>query len=710
MKRISLFSVAAATLVWLTSVNAFSQDNLLITGWADDNHYLLQTYDELNSGILLSVDIRSGKSTSFKQSPSFRSRLARSLPGGYTPDMDVTIDDDQQSAVIGRDNDLFYYRDGFTELKRLTDDPSVEVNAKFSADGTKVAYTRNNDLYVYDIKADREIRLTNDASDVVYNGYASWVYMEEILGRASNFAAFWWSPDGNRIAYLRTDESEVPLFFLTRLDESDGVHGLLEITRYPKAGDPTPAVRMGIAEIATAKTIWVKTDPDVDQYIAWPFWTPDSRSLAIQVINRDQNNLNIILADAATGEYSSIYEEKHKTWVDFREDIEVLSNGSGFIMRSYRNGWENLYHVLWDGRIVQLTDFKFRVTSIDRIDEKNETIYFTATGTESADSHSFRIGFNGDDLFQMTNGAGTHTVSISPGGNYYIDTWSSVTSRGAIVAYDKRGRKIRDIHILSHPGENSQVTEMIRIKTSDNLFDMPVTITYPPRFDKTKKYPVIFTIYGGPDSRNVYNRWMGESSWYAMNGIVTIKVDHRGSGHFGKEGLDYMYRSLGKWEILDYQDAVKWLRNQSWVDAERIGITGSSYGGYLTCLALTKGSGYWTHGFASSAVTDWRLYDNIYTERFMDTPADNTEGYKQGSALNFVNDYKGKLYLTHGDIDDNVHMQNSVYLISKLQDEGKLFEFMLYPGERHGKAGMKGLHWRNEEYNFWLKNFYDKYE
>jgi dipeptidyl-peptidase-4 len=230
---------------------------------------------------------------------------------------------------------------------------------------------------------------------------------------------------------------------------------------------------------------------------------------------------------------------------------------------------------------------------------------------------------------------------------------------------------------------------------------MPAILTYPLNFDPSKKYPVVFTIYGGPDSKNVIDRWQGNNpSWYAQNGIITFTVDHRGSGQFGKKGLDYLYRSLGKWEILDYEDAVKWLRAKPFVDSTRIGITGSSYGGYMTCLALTKGAGYWTHGFAGSSVTDWRLYDDVYTERYMDTPQDNPEGYKDGSTLTFVKNYKGKLYLTHGDMDDNVHMQNSIYLISRLEDEGKVFEFMLYPEGRHGWGGAKATHSRNEANNF----------
>ncbi|MBA4322968.1 MAG: S9 family peptidase, partial [Odoribacter sp.] len=593
-------------------------------------------------------------------------------------------------------------------------DKVQKVNLTFSPDGMKVAYTKKKDLYVFDLLINKEIRLTTDASEKVYNGYASWVYMEEILGRSSRYSAFWFSPDGNKIAYLRTDESDVPVFTLNRLDEADGVHGLLEVVPYPKPGDPNPKVKMGIADIASAKTTWVKTDYNVDQYIAWPFWTPDSKKLAIQVLNRDQNDMKFILADTATGDYTRIYSETRKSWVEFFEDIYVMKNGTGFIVRSYRSDWDNLYYYGWDGKMIaQITNFDWKVVSIDRVDEDAKIVYFTGTGPESTDNHFFRVGLDGKNLSQITNGAGSHNISISPKGSYFIDTWNNITTPGSIIAFDKKAKMVKEIHKFEQPAfdpaKNSKA-EFMKILTSDGLFNMPAIITYPVNFDETKKYPVIFAIYGGPNYKNITaNRWQGSNvSWNAQNGIITFTVDHRGSGQFGRKGLDYIYRCLGKWEILDYADAVKWLRAKPFVDSTKIGITGTSYGGYMACLALTKGADFWTHGFGNSSVTDWRLYDNVYTERYMDTPQDNPEGYKDGSALTFAKNYKGKLYFTHGDMDDNVHFQNSIYLISRLEDEGKSFQFMLYPNGRHGWGGAKSTHSRAEANKFWLSNFFGK--
>jgi len=646
-----------------------------VIGWADESHYLIKSVEADKSPVIKSVDIISGKGVIVPPVKSERELLSDALPPGSVINPSDVLSPDANGVVLIRENDLLYFSACDGKILRLTNDKPDEINTRFSPDGKKIAYTKNMDLYVYDLIAKRESRLTFDASEKIYNGYASWVYMEEILGRASRYAAFWWSPDGSKIAYLRTDDSDVPVFTLNRLDEADGIHGRIEATPYPKPGDPNPKVKMGIADIGSGETVWIKTDYNIDQYIAWPFWTPDSKHLAIQVINRDQNNLQIILADAFSGDFKQIYSENNKTWIEFREDIYVLQNGSGFIIRSYKSGWENLYYYGWDGRLIsQLTDLDFRVNSIERVDEDLRVVYFTATGSGSADNHFFKVGMDGKNLKQITKGDGDHSVSISPKGSYFIDSWNSINSQGSIVAYDKKGKQLREIFKFEQPTYDSllhQKSEFVYIPTSDGLFNMPAIITYPLNFDPSKKYPVIFMIYGGPDSKNVNNQWQGLTpSWYARNGIIVFTVDHRGSGHFGKRGLDYLYRSLGKWEILDYADAVKWLLAKPFTDSTRMGIAGSSYGGYMTCLALTKGADYWTHGFAGSSVTDYRLYDNVYTERFMDTPEDNPEGYKEGSALTYAEKLKGKLYIVHGDMDDNVHMQNSIYLISKLQDCG----------------------------------------
>jgi dipeptidyl-peptidase 4 len=689
------------------------QSQFAVTGWADDSHYLFRTYDENKNLVTKSVDVRTGKSKIVFPEISPRDLISKLLPEGTTLSVNDVISPDSKNAILIKDNDLWFFTSSDKQVKRLTNDKSSEVNVRFSPDGRKIAYTKNKDLYYIDLTSGIETRLTNDASARIYNGYSSWVYYEEILERPSKYAAFWWSPDGNRIAYLRTDETDVPVFTLNRLDEPDGLHGLIEAVPYPLPGDPNPKVKMGVADLASRLTTWIKTDYNVDQYIAWPFWTPDSKKLAVQIVNRDQTELKIILADPATGDFTTMYSETRKTWVNFFEDIYVMNDGSGYIVRSYRNDWENLYLCGWDGRMIrQLTNLDFMITSIDHVDETAGTIYFYATGPESTESHLFRAGLDGKNLVQLTAGHGTHNAIVSPSGTYIVDTWSSVTDPGSIRLTDKKGKVIREIYNFNgqivDQSKNSKA-EMVKILTSDGLFNMPAIITYPLNFDPSRKYPVVFTIYGGPGAKNVSDSWSGNTpSWYAQNDIITFTVDHRGSGQFGMKGMDWLYRNLGKWEIADYSDAVKWLRKKPFVDSTRIGITGTSYGGYMTCLAMTKGAGFWTHGVAGMPVTDYRLYDNVYTERYMDTPNDNPDGYKETSVLTYIRDFSGKLLLYHADMDDNVHMQNSIYFISRMQDEGKDFEFMLYPDGRHGWGGPKATYVKNAANNFWLKVFFGK--
>jgi len=689
--------------------------------WIDDSRMLIRLYDgeqkpvAVSEGNLVTVEYncKTGKTVKIGEYRTEMQLLTEILPEGVNPSPDMAVSSDRKSVVITRDNDLWYFTAGNREGKKLTDDSEREMNARFAPGDRKLAYTKNKDLYYYDLDSGEETRLTFDATDRIYNGWASWVYMEEILGRGSRYAAFWWSPDAGKIAYLQTDDNPVPLYYLNALETTDGTHGRMEITPYPKPGDANPKVKMGVADLSTGKTTWVKTDADTDQYIAWPSWTPDSRKLMVQILNRDQNDMKFILADVTTGGFTEVYRETRPTWVDFFEDLYVMKDGSGFIVRSYRDDWYNLYYYGWDGSLKsRITDFDWKVTELVRVDEARKEVYFNGTGPDPLENHLYRVRLDGTQLLQVTSGEGYHTATVSPGGSWFVDTWSSLGEPGGIKLIDRKGKAVRTIYseeIPVYDASKHQKTELVRIKTSDGLFDMPALITFPVNFDPSGKYPVIFTIYGGPDAGSIRNRWQGlQPRWYAENGIVTISVDHRGSGTFGKKGLDYMHRSLGKWEISDYSDAVKWLRQQSWADASRMGITGGSYGGYVTCMALTSGSDYWTHGIADYSVTDWRLYDNVYTERYMDTPEDNPEGYEKGSAITYAGNLKGNLLIRHGDMDDNVHMQNSIWLITTLQDLNKPFEMMIYPGERHGWGGPKRVFMTNEGNSFWLRNFFGK--
>lgn len=678
-----------------------------LQGWFDDEHYLMQKRDATTSAIV-KVDTKTGEETIVLDFNLINPNLDEAE---LTAEENIGITKDYTGLLFYDDNDLFFYSVTKNKVTRLTENKDEEKNPMLSPDGKKVAFTRNRDLYVIDVESAKETRLTNDASEVVYNGYASWVYMEEIIGRSLNYRAFWWAPNSEMIAFLRFDDTPVPKFPLYK---ADGVHGELEWEHYPKPGDPNPLVKMGIAHINTSKIVWIDEDENADQYTAWPFWTPDSKELFYQVLNRDQNDLQILSANPETGKNRMVYQEKSNSWVEFFEDIYILKNNKGFILRSELDGWRHLYYYDMNGKLKkQLTNGQWNVSEIVLVEEKNERIYFEANKGNRLETHLFAVDFNGKNLEQLTKIAGTHNVNVSPAGKYFYDTYSDANTPQKLEVFDSKGKLVKNISDrktkLFDEYKLGKV-ELFDIKTEDG-FELPAMWILPTDFDLNKKYPVLFSVYGGPgvtDVKNSFASFFLDRYFISQNGIIYFVVDHRGSAYFGKQGKDYLHRNLGKWEINDYSEAVKWLKTKSFVDTTKIGITGGSYGGYVTCMALTLGADYFTHGIAEYSVTDWHLYDNVYTERYMDTPEQNPEGYKFGSALTHADKYKGLLRITHGTLDDNVHMQNTIQLVDKLTTLDKHFELMLYPNERHGVGFPKWKHAQREYVQFWFKNFLGK--
>jgi dipeptidyl-peptidase-4 len=435
-------------------------------------------------------------------------------------------------------------------------------------------------------------------------------------------------------------------------------------------------------------------------------------------MNRDQNDLKFYSIDLSNGSKKEVYDEKQNTWIDLDENdrITFLPSGKGSIVKSDKDGWENLYYYDMNGRLVnQITTGNFWGTSIIKIDENAGLIYFKARKENSARFDFYKTELNGKGLTRLSFGEFSHDqVSVSPNSSYFITTYSNLNTPPVMALVSTKGKMIREI--ASSKGSafdnyNLPKTELTHVKSADGLFDLPVVITYPVNFDPNKKYPVLISIYGGPNAGTVYDRWRAAGSvmqWWAQEGLVQVSFDNRSSGHFGKKGLNYIYRQLGKYEIEDYMACGRWLKTQSWIDSNKLCITGGSFGGYMTCMALTYGADVFSYGVANSSVTDWQFYDTHYTERFMDTPKDNPDGYKSTSVITYANKYKGLLRIIHGTSDDNVHMQNSLVLISKLEDLKKHFEFMAYPGERHGIQGLKGLHNRLEAYKFYYQYLLEK--
>jgi dipeptidyl-peptidase 4 len=733
MKRntLLLLILLAATVIWADNLKKLELEQVVLNkgeslynslprlrGWADDNHYF-----QYRDNKLLKVHARTGKTTVMQDVNQHKILLEKQFNPLYAASK---LADFSRFLFLKNNRAyLFITKEGkLTEVLKVPQSEGKIKNITLSPDGKKAAYTVNGDLYCVDFgdgdqskNASKISRLTTDGSIEILNGYASWVYYEEILGRGSRYKAFWWSPDSKRIAFMRFDQTDVPEFMIYR---AKGVYGYHEKLRYPKAGFPNPTVKIGIADIVTGNLQWIDYKDPEDHYLAFPAWNASADKLYFQWMNRGQDHLKIMCYQLNSKNLRLIYEEKQDAWVDFLSgnDFNQLNNGD-FIFRSSRDGWYHIYHLTADGQLSQLTRGEWTVTSIKCINRKKKHIYFTAHKEVSTDTDLYRIDFKGKSMKRLTDKRGTHSVQVSPSGRYFIDRYSALNVPTRLELRTNRGKLIRtlgDSYSAVIEKYQKVKAELFRIKTEDG-FRLPATWYLPPNLDKTdsnKKYPVVISIYGGPDSSIVSNSY-GSSYrrglkrlYLAQQGIIVMYVDNRASGHFGKKGMAMIHRYLGKWELYDYIQAVKYLETLPFVDKEKIGIVGHSYGGYMTALALTKGADYFDYGISGSPVTDWRLYDSVYTERYMDTPQENPEGYKKSSTMNYVDQYKGAMRLTHGTMDDNVHPQNSIQLLESILETGNTVEFMLYPGSRHGIGGKKRREYTLSNINFWLKHFFNR--
>ncbi len=649
-------------------------------GWADNTHY----YTVGDRGAV-AINIKNGKTTLYK------------IPAEKIAKEEVKI----------KDGYICYYDETGAE-KQLGKASGTEKNPTVSPDHKQIAFTRDNNLFTVSIETGAEKQLTFDGTDLIMNGYASWVYYEEILGRAGNYRAFWWSPDSRTLIFFRSDDTNVPMF---PIYSSEGQHGFLELTRYPKAGDPNPEVRIGFVSIDNGNTVWADFDPRDDQYFGQPFWTPDGRQLWMQWMNREQDNLKIYNIDIATGSKKEVYDEHQSTWIDWIEDIRFVSDG--FLMVRDYEGWEHIYYHGLDGKFkARLTGGTPWGTKFVKVDEKGKTVYFTTRGEVSTRHDFYSATFDGKKQKRLSFGDYSFDkILLSPDNKHYIADFSNAatpTRRAVANVANQTYTVIADSYNPAMEQYNVALPEMVSITTPDG-YTLPGIITYPIRFDPAKKYPVLIDIYGGPNAGSVYDTWKGfRNQRWAYEGVIHISIDHRASGHCGKQGLNFIHRQLLKWEMNDYIEWVKWLREKPCVNAQKIGITGSSYGGTMVAMALTYGHDYFQYGEADFGVQDWHLYDSHYTERYMDRPQDNPEGYRLASPITYVDLYNSDgrnsmLRVVHGTMDDNVHLQNSIQLIDALQENLKEFEMMIYPGGRHGWGGNKGKHYRTQLYDFYLR-------
>jgi dipeptidyl-peptidase 4 len=660
----------------------------------DGTHYLLSNDSpKKNVPRLQMVNAVTGDATPFLNSAKMEAAFA-ALGGLSAQDAkqvanrnSYEFNRNETAVLINFANDLFYYELGSDKALRVTNGVEEEVGENFSPDGRMIGFIRNNNIYVFDIAAQRERRLTTDGSPKILNGRLDWVYQEELYGRG-NFEAYWWSPDSTMLAYLRLDENPVHEF--TVVDHIP-YQQTLEVTPYPQAGDPNPFVQLGVIDAAGGATRWMDTfkyQPS-DFLIARVSWTPDSKKVVYQAQNREQTYLDLNSADAKDGKSNTIVKETSKAWVEAIDNPHWLNDGS-FLWESERNGWRHLYHYGQDGRLIrQVTDGKWEVRSFEGVDEDKKVVFITATEHSHIAPQAYKIKLDGSGLTQLTTSEGAHTADFNPRLTLFIDRWSDVNTPTQTRLYDINGKLVRVI-------EENKVdalkqyklgrAELMQVKTRDG-FPMEAMMIKPPDFDSTKKYPVLEFTYSGPHAPQVKNSWGATTYlWHqlmAQKGYIIWTCDNRTASGKGFESEAPVYRNFGELELRDLEDGLVWLKTQPYVDGSRIGIWGWSYGGFMTSYALTHSQSF-KAGISGGTVADWRDYDTIYTERYMQTPQNNSEGYKKSSPVTAAKDLHGKLLLIHGAIDDNVHVQNPIQFAYELQKAGKQFQLMLYPKSRHG--------------------------
>ena len=670
----------------------FSGSPINVSRWLDDEHYLVN-----KGGSQRKVHALTGRSEVY-QAPAeldpgpiaaaleTLAPLDRRTARNFANRASSSMDSGRTGAFFNHENDLYYVTADGSAARRLTSTPQPEELAQFSPDGRFVSFVRDDDLFVVDVRTAVERALTTGGSDTLRRGKADWVYFEELFGRRWN--AYWWSPDSSRIAFLETDSSMVPEFTIVGDHQYNQI---VEVARYPKPGQPNPVVRLGIVTAAGGEVQWVDLstyDPH-DLLISGVGWWPDSQSAYFYAQNRIQTWLDVCRVPAAGGEPTVLWRDQTQAWITSPGSPRFLEDG-GFLLTSERTGWEHWYRYDKDAReIGPVTSGEWEARRIERLDEKNNLIFISGTRDNHLGSDLYRIDMTDGGVTRLTGGAGSHRVEISPTGAYFIDSWSSLTQTPRVELRDATdGRLLRTldsnpVYVLEE--WNLGREERVTISARDG-YPLDALIIYPPDFDPQKRYPVWFSTYAGPHAPTISDRWGGGNTRdraLASEGIVIYKSDPRSASGRGAVSAWAAYRQLGVSELHDIEDAINWLTDKPCIDADRVGMTGHSYGGFMTAFAMTH-SKLFCAGIAGAPPTDWREYDSIYTERYMSTPQDNPEGYKATSAIEGAKNLHGRLRLVHGTMDDNVHMQNTTRLVKALQDADKDFELMIYPGFRHG--------------------------
>jgi dipeptidyl aminopeptidase/acylaminoacyl peptidase len=668
--------------------------------WLDGEHFL-----QARSGSPMKVEAATGEAEAYLDPdpiagalsglPTIGPEEAERLARRAISDTDPT----GSAALVEHGDDLYYVTLDGSKAHRLTSAPGAEELAEFSPDGRFVAFVRSNDLYVVDVETATERALTTGGTEELRNGKAVWVYFEELFGRS--WKAFWWSPDGEHLAFLRLDDR--PLDVHTVLDDT-GPRRVVEETPYPFAGDPNPRVSLGIVPSHGGEPRYA----DLSGYLDGSFlvshvgWFPDGKAALCYVQDRAQTWLDVLRVRPTGGPPTTLFRETTRAWVESPGDPTFLPDGS-FLWASERDGWKHLYHYNADGGLIkQLTMGEWEVRSVEHLDPEARAVYVTGTLDSHIAENLYRVSIDDLCVDRLTKEGGDHSVRLSPDGKHFVDTWSSVTSPTRVALRSTAdGSLVRMIDDNPLPDLEKYAfgpRELVRVETPDG-FLLEGELILPPDLDESKRYPVWFQTYGGPHAPTIRDSWAGARATdqaLAQEGFIVFRADPRSASGKGAVSAWSAYKRLGIQELEDIEAAIDWLVQRPYVDAERIGMTGHSYGGFMTAFALTH-SDRFACGIAGAPVTDWRNYDTIYTERYMLTPQENPEGYASTSVVGAAGDLEGRLLIVHGAKDDNVSLRNTYQLIHKLQQSGKPFELMVYPESRHG---ISGEHYANLRLDF----------
>ena len=629
-----------------------------------------------------------------------------------------TFDPTGRWAAYEKSGDIVLLDLRRSEVAAVAVTDADESAPRFSPDGSRLAFVRDNDIYVWNIEERQEKRLTTDGSETLLNGTVSWVYWEELLNRADR--GYVWSPDSRSIAYLQSDESGVGVMHY--VDFEPNLPRLIK-QRHAKPGQPNPRVRAGVVDIETAATTWVDLGSYLYEYLVRIKWLPDSERVAVQTLDRPQQKLDLFIADADTGAARHVMRETDPGWVNVHDDLHFLAGGRQFIWRSERDGYSHLYRFDVEGRLVnRITAGEWALRpsggppgmsqAVSYVDETNGVVYFTALEKASTERHLYRASLDGSGMERISKTDGVHAVYFSPDGSFYADASSALDRPPSLSLHSSDGETRRVITDIGNDVRNRFGLldwELFSIDASDG-FEMPAMILKPRYFDPANKYPVVTYVYGGPSAPTVVNAWQGSPRGYfhqllADSGVIVFQVDNRSAAGRSKIDANSIVKQLyGPVELNDLLDGIAWLKSQPFVDTDRVGIWGWSGGGTMTLQSLTSSKEF-AAGISVAPVTDWHYYDTIYTERYMKRPQDNEEGYDTTSHVKRAADLHGRLLLVHGTYDDNVHPQNSWGFSDALIEAGITFDMMIYPMRKHGISDDAAqLHVYKSMFEFWERN------